>query len=72
MLIPAFKIRNVLMFITGGCLAVSPVKISGVDAGFQGACDRVGPSLDVGFEELLVQLLHGVHAHLKARGLMEN
>lgn len=54
-----------LLFVTCGRLAVPPVKVSGVDAGFQGAGDRVGPSLDVGLEQLPVQIPHQVHAHLQ-------
>lgn len=46
------------------CLAVSPIKISSIDAGLQGACDRIGSSLDVGFKEFSVQPSYGIHAYL--------
>lgn len=53
---------------TCGRLAVSPVKVSGVDAGFQRAGDRVSSPLDVSLEQISVQLPHSVHAHLVGRG----
>lgn len=46
------------------CLAVPPVKVPGVDAWFQRASDRVGPSLDVGLKEISIQLSHSIHTYL--------
>lgn len=53
------------------CLAVSPVEISGVHPGLQGASDWIGSSLDVSFKKLPVQLSNSVHGHLEDRRPME-
>lgn len=47
------------------CLTVPPVKVPGVDAWLQRTGNRVGPSLDVGFKEISIQLAHSIQTHLQ-------
>lgn len=63
----AVRKQGVRPGVTSTCrrLAVPPVKVPGADAWLQRTGNRVGPSLDVGFKEISIQLTHSIHTHLQ-------